>query len=264
MSELLLVVDVGNSHTVLGLYHEDTLTEHWRIATDAKTTTDELGVLLLSLFSAHGISAKDVSAVVCASVVPPLMHATRRVFRRYFDVDPVFVSADTDLGMPIHCDNPQEVGADRLVNAFAAYARYGTAAVVVDFGTATTFDVVSEAGAYEGGVIAPGLGTSLDALFVRAAKLPRVEIAKPKAAIGKNTVSSMQSGIVYGYVGLVDGLVTRVLGEIETKGPVTVVATGGLAGLIAAESATIAHVEPFLTLDGLRLIYLRSRCDRRD
>lgn len=259
MSDGLLVVDVGNSHTVLGLYEKETLKEHWRIATNASVTTDELGVLLLNLFQARGVEPASIQAVICASVVPPLMHATRRVFRRYFDVTPSFVTSQTPLGMPILCDNPKEVGADRLVNAVAAFEQYQKACIVVDFGTATTFDVVNAKGEYVGGVIAPGLGTSLDALFVKAAKLPRVEVAKPPTAIGKNTVTSMQSGIVYGYVGLVDGLVERVRSEMGAK-EVMVLATGGLAGLIARESQTISHVERFLTLDGLRRIYDRVHC----
>ncbi len=253
---LLLVIDVGNTNTVIGLYDGDELIDHWRIGTNRLATTDELGVLYLSLLSARGIDPATISAAVCASVVPPMVHATRRACQRYFNVEPLFVGPDLDTGMPIHIDNPLEVGADRIVNAVAAWSRYRCACIVVDLGTATTFDVVSAAGAYEGGVIAPGLRISLDALFQHAAKLPRVEIVKPASAVGKGTVASMQSGIFYGYIGLVDGVVDRILADWPER-PMKVVATGGLANLIAPESRHIEVVESFLTLDGLRLIYRR-------
>lgn len=251
---LLLVIDVGNTNTVIGVYEGASLREHWRITTNPQTTTDELGLLLLGLLHTASIQAADIEAAICACVVPSLIHATRRVCHRYFQVEVHFVSAAMDLGMPIHCDNPREVGADRVVNAIAAFKRTGGACVVVDFGTATTFDVVNAAGAYEGGVIAPGMGISLDALYLRASKLPRIEIVRPERTIGKTTITSMQSGIFYGYVGLVDGIVERILAEADVL-PASVLATGGLAGLIAEQSRFIDHVEPFLTLEGLRLIY---------
>jgi len=256
----LFVLDVGNTNTVLGLYEGETLVEHWRVATNPASTTDETGVLYMSLFAARGIDPSAVGAAIVSCVVPNAVHAITRACSRYFDVDARFVGSDIDTGMPVAYGNPREVGADRIVNAVAAYERFGTACVVVDFGTATTFDVVSTAGAYEGGIIAPGLGISLEALFDRAAKLPRVKIERPKTVIGKTTVTSMQAGIVYGYVGLVDGIVERILDELRQSGvkDVAVVGTGGLAGLIAGDSRYLGTVDPFLTLNGLRLIHRRS------
>lgn len=256
---VLLVIDVGNTNTVLGVYRGEELVEHWRVATNPLTTTDELGVLYLSLFMARGIAPASVEAAIVACVVPPKVHAIRRACQRYFDVEPVFVTPALDTGIAIRYDNPLEVGADRIVNAVAGYARYGGNCVVVDFGTATTFDVVTTPGVYVGGVIAPGLGVSLDALIGRAARLPKVEIMKPASIMGRNTVDAIQAGIVYGYVGLVDGILERVLAEQGAS--FRVVATGGLAALIAEESRFIESVEPFLTLEGLRLIQARlSQC----
>lgn len=263
--DALFVLDVGNTNTVLGLYRGDALVEHWRVATNPASTTDETGVLYMSLFAARGIDPTEVGAAIVSCVVPNAVHAITRACSRYFGVEAQFVGTDIDSGMPVSFGNPREVGADRIVNSVAAYERFGTACVVVDFGTATTFDVVSQAGAYEGGIIAPGLGISLEALFDRAAKLPRVKIQRPEAVIGKTTVTSMQAGIVYGYVGLVDGIVERVLDELRAAGvdDVTVVGTGGLAGLIAADSRYLSNVDPFLTLEGLRLIHGRSAAGPR-
>jgi type III pantothenate kinase len=241
---------------VLGLYEGSELEEHWRVATDPQTTTDELGVLYRALFAAHGISAGSVGAAIVASVVPPMDHAVRRACRRYFGVEPEFVSPLGDIGIGVRYDNPAEVGADRLVNAVAAFARYKQACIIIDFGTATTFDVVDAQGTYLGGVIAPGLGVSLDALIARAAKLPKVEIRKPESIMGTNTVAAIQAGTVYGYIGLVDGIVKRIL-EAHPDLSFRVLATGGLAGLVGQESTYIETVEPFLTLDGLRLIHER-------
>jgi type III pantothenate kinase len=253
---LLMVIDVGNTNTVLGVYDGTELIEHWRVATNAQSTTDELGVLYMSLFAARRIPTEEITAAIVACVVPPAVHSLTRACDRYFDVQPLFVGADVDSGMPIAYDNPREVGADRIVNAVAAYARWHCACIVVDFGTATTFDVIGSDGVYRGGVIAPGIGISLDALFLRASKLPRVNIARPPKVIGTRTVDSMQAGIVFGYVGLVDGLVERIREEMPEE-EVRVVATGGLAALISSETHHIDSVEPFLTLEGLRIIYER-------
>jgi len=254
----LLVIDVGNTNTVLGLYEGELLEEHWRIATSPQTTTDELGVLYRALFLAQGISADVVEAAIVSSVVPPIDHAVRRACRRYFGVEAQFVSPGTDLGIGIRYDNPLEVGADRLVNAVAAYHRHQTACIIIDFGTATTFDVVSDDGTYVGGVISPGLGVSLDALIARAAKLPKVEIKKPDSIMGTNTVAAIQAGTVYGYIGLVDGIVKRIF-DAHPGVVFKVLATGGLAGLIGQESEYIESIEPFLTLEGLRLIHERLK-----
>ena len=255
--DLLLVIDVGNTNTVLGVYEGERLVDHWRVATDPNRTTDELGVLYLSLFRAAQIDPARVGAAICACVVPPVMHGVRRAAKRFFGVEALFVGSDVQTGVLVDVVNPREVGADRIVNALAANAMYGCACIVVDFGTATTFDVVGADGTYGGGVIAPGLGISLEALHARASKLPRVEIVKPDQVIGRTTITSMQSGIVYGYVGLVDGIVERIREELP-DGQVKVVATGGLASLIAAESRSLEAVEPFLTLEGLRLLHVRN------
>jgi len=257
----LLVIDVGNTNTVLGLYHGDILEEHWRVATNPQTTTDELGILYRALFAANDIDPKVVGAAIVASVVPPIDHAVRRACHRYFGVDAVFVSPSSDIGIAIEYDNPQEVGADRLVNAVVAFQRHAKACIIIDFGTATTFDIVNSAGTWIGGVIAPGLGVSLDALIARAAKLPKVEIRKPDAIVGKNTISAIQAGTVYGYIGLVDGIIRRLIANYPDE-DFEILATGGLANLIGQESEYINGVEPFLTLDGLRMIHERLALKR--
>jgi type III pantothenate kinase len=256
----LLVLDVGNTNTVLGLYRGEVLVDSWRVATNPASTTDETGVLYISLFAARGLDPGEVGAAIVSCVVPNAVHAISRACSRYFGVDAQFIGTDIETGMTVDYANPGELGADRIVNAVAAYEHFHGACVIVDFGTATTFDVVNAQGVYKGGIIAPGLGISLEALFDRAAKLPRVKIERPDTLIGKTTVTSMQAGIVYGYVGLVDGICERILHEMSEAGEtsVTVVATGGLAGLIAADSRFIAHIERFLTLNGLRLIYERG------
>jgi len=254
---MLLVIDIGNSNTVLGLYAEDSLLKSWRITTDKTRTVDEYAILIDRLFGFSDLRFKDVRDVIISCVVPPLLNTFVSLCHAYFDKKPYVVGPGIKTGMPILYDNPKEVGADRIVNAVAAYEKYRRSLIVVDFGTATTFDFISAKGEYLGGAIAPGVAISAEALFERASKLPRVDLSRPPQVIAKNTVSSMQSGIFYGYVGLVDGIVARM--KQESGEPALVVATGGLAPLIAADSKAIDEVEPMLTLDGLLIIYHRNK-----
>jgi type III pantothenate kinase len=256
---MLLVVDVGNTNIVAGVYPdgEDQLLLNWRLSTDPHRTDDEYGLLFNGLFAYNGISFNAVTAVVISSVVPPLTPALERMIEKYFRLKPLVVGPGVKTGINILYEDPKEVGADRIVNAIAAYSKYGGPLVLVDFGTATTFDAVSADGAYLGGAIAPGIGISTDALFEHAAKLSRIELARPKSVIGRTTVASMQSGIIFGFAGQVDELVRRIRQELG--GSAKAVATGGFASLIAKETATIDIVDPFLTLEGLRLIYLKNR-----
>ena len=262
-NSMLLTLDVGNSNTVLGLYrlNSDELVTSWRISTLRAQTIDEYGVLLLNLFSMRKIEATEVASIIISSVVPPLDSTLRQVCERYFNLKAMFVEPGIKTGMPILVDNPAELGADRLVNGVGAFARYGGPCIVVDFGTATTFDVISAKGEYIGGVIAPGLAISAEALFSRAAKLSRVDVKKPAKVVGTNTVAHIQSGLYYGYIGLVDGILERILNE--TRQPATpapkIIATGGLARLIVEDSRFIDTIDDMLTLDGLRLIYERNR-----
>ena len=254
---MILVFDVGNTNMVIGVYDDSALLTHWRIRTDTLRTSDEYGMMLNSLFHYHRLDMRDVTAVVISSVVPTLMMELEWMSQRYFNCKPLVVEPGVKTGLAIKYDNPREVGADRVVNAVAAYAKYGGPLIIIDFGTATTFCVVNEAGEYLGGAIAPGIRISTEALVTRASKLPRVEIVKPKSLIGKNTVMSMQVGIFYGFVGQVEGIINRLKKEID--GNPKVVATGGLAGIIADETDTIDVIDEFLTLEGLHKIYEMNR-----
>lgn len=257
MKDLLLTIDIGNTNTVLGVYRGSELLDHFRLESRRGVTADEMVVMVDLLLQHKGFLARDLGAAVIGSVVPQLTPVFAEVCQRALGHAPLVVGPGTRTGMPILIDNPKEVGADRIVNAIAAFERYRKACIVVDFGTATTFDVVNGKGQYLGGVITPGIGISADALFSRAAKLPRVEIVRPASVIGKTTVQAIQAGLVFGYVGLVDGLCRRLRDTLAEEAPVC--ATGGLAPLIAQESDSIGEVLEFLTLDGLRMVWERSR-----
>ena len=254
---MLLAVDVGNTQTVFGLFDKDRLVEHWRVATEDERTADELAALVARLLELRELGFDDVSGVCLSSTVPRLLRAYGELAERDLHAPILVVGPGTKTGIPILYDDPREVGPDRIANAVAARERYGAPCIVVDFGTSTNFDAVSDAGEYVGGVLAPGIEISMDALFARAARLQKIDFTEPPAVIGKTTTSALQSGLVYGFAGQVDGIVGRIRAELGDTAPV--IATGGLAELIAPHSATIERVDPLLTLEGLRLIWELNR-----
>ncbi|MBA4396023.1 MAG: pantothenate kinase [Syntrophus sp. (in: bacteria)] len=255
---MLLVIDVGNTNTVLGLYDGEHLIHDWRIRTVVDHTIDEYGMLIYNLYKTSRIDSQQIiKDIIISCVVPPMLNILEPLCQKYFNVKPLIVGPGVKTGMPIYYDNPKEVGADRIVNAVAGFEKYKQDLIIVDFGTATTFDYVSKKGEYMGGCIAPGIMISSEALFERAAKLPRVELSKPKCIVGKDTVSSMQAGIMYGYAGLVDGICERI--KAEVKSDPLVIGTGGLARIVAPETKSIKVVDDMLTLEGLRIIYLRNK-----
>jgi type III pantothenate kinase len=257
---MLLVIDVGNTNTVLGIYAGREARGQWRLSTSRTSTADEYGILIRNLLSLDGLQSAAIKHIMIASVVPPLNGVLEEMAAKYFHLRPLFLGPGTRTGMPVQYDNPQEVGADRIANSVAAFEKYGGPCIIVDFGTAITFDVVSKKGEYLGGVIAPGLGISAEALFQRAARLPRVDIREPETVIGTNTVGSMQSGLFYGAVGLVDGILDRLSDALGKN--VRMVATGGQAGLVASASKYKLPVEPSITLEGLRIIHERHLAGR--
>lgn len=251
---MLFVIDVGNTNLVLGIYEGDELRFSYRMSTDRTRSSDEIGFFFLQILQNAAIRTEQIEDVIISSVVPPIMHALENAVRKYIKKEPIVITSATPLPMKILLDNPFELGADRIVNAIAAYELYGGPLIVIDFGTATTFCAVAENGDYLGGIIYPGLKISVDALVERTAKLPKIEIVHPERVIGKNTVQSMQSGLVHGYAGMVDSLVRKMAKEMNVE-TVNVVATGGLSVLISKETETISHINRDLTLTGLKLIY---------
>ncbi len=254
---MLLAIDIGNTNVVLGVFEKETLTENWRVGTNTQITPDEYAMIFKDLFNFTGLEFRQITGVIISTVVPPLLPVMTAMSRKYFRIEPMIVTSEIRSGITVRYDNPKEVGADRLVNAAAAYKLYGGPLIIVDFGTATTFCAVTRNGDYLGGAISPGVKISAEALFQRASKLPRVELVKPEKVIGSDTISAMQAGIIYGYAGLVDGIVERMKKELSEDAKV--IATGGLAELIAPETKTIREIEPDLTLKGLQLLYDLNR-----
>ena len=259
----LLAIDVGNTNIVLGVFEGERLIHSWRLATLRERTADEIGILVRQLFESSDVPLDQVGGIILSSVVPPLTGTIEEMARQYFGRDPLTVDPATNTGMPVRYTPPSDVGADRVVNGVAAYELYGRAAgvpvIVVDFGTATTFDAISDRGEYVGGVICPGIGISADALFQRAARLPRVDVRKPPSIVGQTTVTSMQAGLFFGYVSMVDGIVQRMRNELPGGDRAACIATGGMASVLASETVSIQRVEPDLTLQGLRLIWERAK-----
>jgi len=253
---MLLAIDIGNTNIVLGVFAEESLLIHWRIVTEANRTEDEYGIVFYNLYQAANLNLAETDGVIISCVVPPMINTMMRLCSRYFHLTPLIVGPGLKTGMPIRYDNPHEVGADRIVNAVAAFEKHKRSLIVVDFGTATTFDYISPKGEYMGGAIAPGIGVSSEALFKAASKLPRIELVKPESIVGKTTVTSIQAGTVYGYISLVDGIVEKIKKEVKTDP--YVIATGGLAEFIAEESHSINQVDNLLTLTGLRIIYEKN------
>lgn len=259
---MILVLDVGNTNIVLGVYHKKELVDFWRISTDKNKTSDEYSMLIYQFFQYNNINTRDIKDVVISSVVPNIMYSLERSIVKLFNIEPLVVGPGIKTGVNIRYDDPAQVGADRIVNAIAGYEKYGGPLIIVDFGTATTFCAISEKGEYLGGAIAPGIEISSNVLFEKAAKLPKVELIRPDKIIGKNTVNSMQSGIVYGYVGLVEYIVQKMKLEFAESTSVKVIATGGFATLIANEVVCIDQVDRFLPLEGLIMVYERNKEDR--
>lgn len=256
---MLLAIDVGNTNTVFGIYQDQELIGGFRLSTTAQRTSDELGMQIHSYYTFLGHSIRNTDAVIIASVVPPIMYTLINAIRKYVGVEPLIVGKDIDAGLVNYYDNPKEVGVDRLVNAVSAVRTYGTPLIIIDVGTATTFDVIDKEGAYCGGAIFPGIKVAMEALFMKASKLPRVDIVRPDKAIGTNTVMSMQSGAVRGYAGAIQGIVTEMLEEIDGKDACRVVATGGMGRMMAKYCDAITDVNPNLTLEGLRILYENNR-----
>ena len=262
---MLLLIDVGNTNIVMGIYEGDEFKFSWRLGTKVARTSDEYGLQVDSILRHYGVDVEDITDVVLASVVPSIQHTLKTMCARYLGKEPMVIGEGTKTGMKIKYDNPKEVGADRIVNAVAAYQRYGGPCIIIDIGTAISFDVINEDGEYLGGAISPGIGISSEALFSRTSKLPKVELEEPKTVIGKNTVEAIQSGVVYGFIGLVDNVIENILAEMKLdKSEVKIIATGGYAKLIASKSKYIEDYDYDITLQGMKMIYEKTIKERND